>query len=61
MNKPDIRKVNSLFRQIVWDNIKQLGIDAVRVMSRDLRRSGYTEKANLIDNIVNEYLVNKQV
>jgi hypothetical protein len=57
MNKPDIRKVNSLIRQIVWDNIKQLGIDAVEVMSHDLRRSGYTEKANLIDTIVKEYVV----
>jgi len=55
MNNPDRTKVESSTRQIVFDNIKKLGIEAVKVMAQDLRRSGYLEKANLIDLLISEY------
>ena len=56
MHKEDKSKIDYLFRQIVIDNIKKLGTNAVSVMAADLRKSGYVEKADLIDLIVEEYV-----
>ena len=55
MNKEDQSKVESFFRQIVVDDIKKLGINAVHAMAEDLRESGYVEKARLLDLLVKEY------
>jgi hypothetical protein len=56
MYKPDKHSIENFFRQIITDNIKKLGVNAVRVMSLDLRKSGYVEKADLIDFLVEEYI-----
>jgi hypothetical protein len=55
MYKPDKSKIEYFFRQIIADNIKKLGVNAVSAMSLDLRKSGYVEKADLIDFLVEEY------
>ena len=54
MNERDRRKSGDFFRQAVIDNIKKLGLGAVKVMAEDLRRSGYYQKAELIDSLVKE-------
>jgi hypothetical protein len=56
MYKPDKHNIENFFRQIITDNIKKLGVNAVRAMSFDLRKSGYVEKADLIDFLVEEYI-----
>lgn len=55
MNNRDRSKVENSIRQIVFDDIRRLGIEAVKVMAQDLRRSGYLEKASLIDLLIAEY------
>jgi len=54
----DIKNRNNLeylYRQIIADNIKKLGIDLVIAMARDLRRSGYIQKADMVDLLIKEY------
>jgi|WetSurMetagenome_2_1015567.scaffolds.fasta_scaffold335283_1 hypothetical protein len=55
MNNKNVNNIEHLYRQIIADNIKRLGIDAVIAMAKDLRNSGYIQKADLVDLLINEY------
>ena len=55
MTKLDRSKIENLYRQIVADNIKKSGVNAVIAMAVDLRKSGYVEKADLLDLLIKEY------
>ena len=56
MVKEDQSKTRNFLRQIVMDDIKTLGTNAVRVMAEDLRKAGQVEKADLIDSLVKDYI-----
>jgi len=55
MNNKNVKNIEYFYRQIIADNIKKLGIDSVIAMAKDLRKSGYIQKADLVDLLIREY------
>ncbi len=56
MVKEDTSRVERFIRQAVIDDIKRFGVDGVTAMIDDMRRSGFSEKADLVEIILRQHL-----